>query len=111
MFMIVMNYVLANVLGWKFIDLSLFVGLAFALIIRFFYLNRGIVLQHGPSTSSIDDRYKSGRRKGNIQTNVCILHSHFLYCGCTYWNLDLLQRLFYLKENECTLQYKNGNNV
>lgn len=42
MFMIVMNYVLANVLGWKFIDLSLFVGLAFALIIRFFTSTGGL---------------------------------------------------------------------
>lgn len=42
MFMVVMNYVLANVFGWNFIDLSLFVGLAFALIIRFFTSTGGL---------------------------------------------------------------------
>jgi hypothetical protein len=40
--MIGVNFGLSNVVGWTFIDLSLFVGLAFAIIIRFFTSTGGL---------------------------------------------------------------------
>ncbi|MBH0155354.1 hypothetical protein IHV10_03190 [Fictibacillus sp. 5RED26] len=40
--MLVVNYVVANLLGVTFIDFSLFVGLIFALTIRFFTSKGGI---------------------------------------------------------------------
>lgn len=40
--MAAVNFVLARVVGWNFIDLALFVGLASAIIIRFFTSTGGL---------------------------------------------------------------------
>ncbi|MFD1357008.1 hypothetical protein ACFQ4X_03780 [Fictibacillus halophilus] len=40
--MAAVNYVLARIVGWNFIDLALFVGLASAIIIRFFTSTGGL---------------------------------------------------------------------
>ncbi|MCM3719201.1 hypothetical protein [Fictibacillus phosphorivorans] len=40
--MALVNYMLARVVGWNFIDLALFVGLAFVIIIRFFTSTGGM---------------------------------------------------------------------
>ncbi|WP_226537305.1 hypothetical protein [Fictibacillus halophilus] len=40
--MVAVNFVLARVMGWNFIDLALFVGLASVIIIRFFTSTGGL---------------------------------------------------------------------